>query len=425
MVTMTRLPNEISLWVGLASPRNTTDGGSKTPTTPATEPSQAVSCELLPDLLSSFVDTFVDFSVSGGLFLPPSSPATADDSATTPSDGSLPSLRTRYPNPSRLIAIGDLHGDLEKTKQAFHLASLIDGSDRWSGGNTTVVQVGDVLDRGGDELKILYFLEKLKREAERSGGNLITMNGNHEIMNMEGDFRFATKLGLKEFEDWAFWYQSGVKMKKLCAGFPEPEDVFKGIPKTFPGVKKEAWSGIRARIAALRPAGPMSTKYLSKNLTVAIVGDSVFVHGGLLVHHVEYGLERMNKEVREWIAGQSQSSTPSFLKPAAPSYCKGRDAVVWLRKFSEEDCDCSALEHVLATIPGVKRMIMGHTIQEGGINGICGNSAIRIDVGMSRGCNNGLPEVLEIDGYSQVRILTSNTLYRKSSNTAIASLVVE
>jgi hypothetical protein len=53
--------------------------------------------------------------------------------------------------------------------------------------------------------------------------------------------------------------------------------------------------------------------------------------------------------------------------------CTGRNAVVWLRKISDEvakNCDCSALEHVLATIPGAKRMIMGHTIhfQEVGIN---------------------------------------------------------
>ena len=65
-------------------------------------------------------------------------------------------------------------------------------------------------------------------------------------------------------------------------------------------------------------------------------------------------------------------------------------------------CDWSALEHAVATIPGVKRMIMGHTIQEVGINGVCGNRAIRIDVGMSKGCGNGLPEVLEINGSKEL-----------------------
>ncbi|CAI0430469.1 unnamed protein product [Linum tenue] len=367
------------------------------------------SCKALPELLSSFVDTFVDFSVSGGLFLP------ASPTSATPQDGALPPpdpFRTRYPTPSRLIAIGDLHGDLEKSKQAFRLAGLIDAADRWSGGSSTVVQVGDVFDRGGDELKILYILEKLKREAAKSGGNLITMNGNHEIMNVEGDFRFATRLGFKEFEDWAFWYQMGNKMKTLCAGLPNPKDIFEGIPRAFHGVKTDALNGIRARIAALRPGGPVSTKFLTNNLTVVVAGDSVFVHGGLLPQHVDYGLERMNKEVRDWISGSMGRS--------APSYCKGRDAVVWLRKYSEEvasKCDCSTLEHVLATIPGARRMIMGHTIQEGGINAICENRAVRIDVGMSHGCGNGLPEVLEINGNSQeVRILTSNPLYYKNKD---------
>lgn len=135
-------------------------------------------CNQIPNLLSSFIDTFVDFSVSGGLFLPP-----------PPS--SPPPIPTRLPSPSRLIAIGDLHGDLKKSKEALSIAGLIDSSGNYTGGSATVVQVGDVLDRGGDEIKILYLLEKLKRQAAIHGGNFITMNGNHEIMNAEGDFFFV------------------------------------------------------------------------------------------------------------------------------------------------------------------------------------------------------------------------------------------
>ncbi|XP_002524871.2 shewanella-like protein phosphatase 2 [Ricinus communis] len=367
-------------------------------------------CKDIPSLLSSFVDTFVDFSVSDGIFLP------SVDLQNEQTNGEYNDIRTWYPTPNRLVAIGDLHGDLEKSKQAFRLAGLIDGSDRWSGGSATVVQIGDVLDRGGEELKILYFLEKLKREAVKSGGNLITMNGNHEIMNVESDFRYVTKVGLEEFSNWAYWYSLGNKMKSLCVGLENPKDIFDGIPLTFRGVKQEYVHGIRARIAALRPDGPIANKFLSKNVTVLVIGDSVFVHGGLLAKHVEYGLERMNQEVRDWITGLAQKS--------APGYCRGREAVVWLRKFSDEvakNCDCSALEHVLATIPGVKRMIMGHTIQEAGINAVCDNRAIRIDVGMSKGCINGLPEVLEINGKSELRVLTSNPWYESKQKSFLDS----
>lgn len=267
--------------------------------------------------------------------------------------------------------------------------------------------MGDVLDRGGDEIKILYFLEKLKREAEKSGGSIITMNGNHEIMNVDGDFRFVTKSGLDEFRVWADWYCIGNVMKSLCGGLVKPSDPFDGVPLVFPGVKPEIVDGIRARIAALRPNGPISNRFLTKNVTVLVIGDSVFVHGGLLPKHVSYGLERINEEVKDWISGLRERVSSELVR--------GRNSLVWLRKFSDEvakNCDCSTLEHVLATIPGAKRMIMGHTIQEKGINGACDNRAIRIDVGMSRGCINGLPEVLEVNGKSEVRVLTSNPLYR-------------
>ncbi|KAJ4842544.1 Shewanella-like protein phosphatase 2 [Turnera subulata] len=367
------------------------------------EDGESPLCKNLPNLVSSFVDTFVDFTVSGGLF----SPSAQNHPDPTPPQPAAPKpLQTRYPAPPRLVAVGDLHGDLEKTKQSLRLAGVIDGQGQWAGGSSTVVQVGDVLDRGGEELKILYFLEKLKREASKAGGRLITMNGNHEVMNVEGDFRFVTKSGLEEFENWANWYSLGEKIKGLVSG-EKRKDLFDGIPLKFRGVKDDCVNGIRARIAALRPDGPVARRFLGENVTVLVVGDSVFVHGGLLPEHVEYGLERINKEVRDWVNG--------FRGKHPPGHCKGRDAVVWLRKFSDEKkgrCDCSALEHVLATVPGARRMIMGHTIQQSGINGACENRAIRIDVGMSKGCINGLPEVLEIVGGSELRVLTSNPAYQ-------------
>ncbi|KAJ4723731.1 Shewanella-like protein phosphatase 2 [Melia azedarach] len=359
------------------------------------------TCKDVTNLLSLFVDTFVDFSVSGGIFLRNPDSRTSQDASET---------ATRYPAPDHLVAIGDLHGDLEKSKDALKLAGLIDNSDRWTGGSTTVVQVGDVLDRGDDEIKILYLLEKLKTEAEKNGGKLITMNGNHEIMNVEGDFRYVTKNGLKEFENWANWYCIGNKMKTLCVGLEKPKDLFSGIPSVFKGIEEEYNDGIRARIAALRPNGPIAERFLSKNMTVLVVGDSVFAHGGLLKRHVEYGLEKINQEVRDWINGLAGS--------LAPRYCRGRNAVVWLRKFSDESkekCDCSALEHALATIPGVKRMIMGHTIQGEGINSACDNRAIRIDVGMSRGCGGGFPEVLVINRNSGLQVWSLKPSYQNNN----------
>lgn len=55
-----------------------------------------------------------------------------------------------------LLPVGDLHGDLIKTLNALSLAGVLkqddDGAPLWCGGDTIVVQLGDVLDRGDCEI---------------------------------------------------------------------------------------------------------------------------------------------------------------------------------------------------------------------------------------------------------------------------------
>ena len=80
---------------------------------------------------------------------------------------------TPLPQPERLIAIGDIHGDLQALKGALRIAGVLHAKkDQWTGGRTVVVQVGDQLDRGDDELAILALLRKLQRQAKRAGGGL-------------------------------------------------------------------------------------------------------------------------------------------------------------------------------------------------------------------------------------------------------------
>jgi hypothetical protein len=63
------------------------------------------------------------------------------------------------------------------------------------------------------------------------------------------------------------------------------------------------------------------------------------------------------------------------------------------RAEDEARCDCGALAQALGMLPGAARMVVGHTIQDAGINAACGDRVFRIDVGLSKGCGNGEPEV--------------------------------
>ncbi|MEM9058716.1 MAG: metallophosphoesterase, partial [Pseudomonadota bacterium] len=70
----------------------------------------------------------------------------------------------------RVIAIGDVHGDYNQFHALLREAGLIDERDRWAGGETHLVQVGDIPDRGPDTRKALDLLMALEKQARRAGG---------------------------------------------------------------------------------------------------------------------------------------------------------------------------------------------------------------------------------------------------------------
>ena len=77
----------------------------------------------------------------------------------------------------------------------------------WIGGDTVVVQVGDQVDKGGgevtndenSELRIINYLDKLNIEAKKNMGAVYSLLGNHEIMNVFGDFSYVS---LRELMVW-------------------------------------------------------------------------------------------------------------------------------------------------------------------------------------------------------------------------------
>ena len=92
----------------------------------------------------------------------------------------------------RVVAIGDLHGDYGQYIEVMKSAGLINKSGKWIGGETHLVQTGDVTDRGADSRKIIDHLVKLSKQAKKKGGYVHLLIGNHETMNVIGDLRYVS-----------------------------------------------------------------------------------------------------------------------------------------------------------------------------------------------------------------------------------------
>jgi hypothetical protein len=260
----------------------------------------------------------------------------------------------------RVVAIGDLHGDLDHARRALRPAGAIDDHDQWVGGRLVVVQTGDEIDRGDDDRAVIDHVEQWERQAAAAGGELVALLGNHEIMNASLDFRYVTAGGF--------------------AGFAS----FDGGSGSTSGLAPAA----RGRAAAFQPNGPDAALEARRPLIMKI-GDTVFVHGGILPKHVAYGLDRMNDELDLWLSGK---------RPVPPSVVVADDGPVWTRAYSADGNapDCPELSATLAAL-GARRMVVGHTVQRCGANSACDGAVWRIDVGLSR-FFGGPIEVLEIHG---------------------------
>lgn len=273
-----------------------------------------------------------------------------------------PRLETRHEEAQRIVAFGDVHGDLDATRRALRLAGAIDDDDRWIGGRLVVVQTGDQLDRGDDEVAVLRLLERLSRDAARAGGAVHVLNGNHELMNVQLDLRYVTEGGFRDFAR----VMTVPQIDDQLAQFP-PEQ--------------------RARVHAFRPRGEFARRLARRN-TVVVIGRNVFVHGGLLPEHVAYGIDRINAEIRDWMMGVL----------AEPVSASGENSPVWLRLYSSQpdETACATLDETLALL-GASRMIVGHTPHTEGITTYCSGRVWVIDTGMAR-AYGGPVEVLEIRG---------------------------
>jgi hypothetical protein len=267
-----------------------------------------------------------------------------------------------YPAAERLVAIGDLHGDLAATRRALRLAGATDPQDRWIGGKLVVVQTGDELDRGDSDRQIVELFDRLADAAQAAGGRVRPLIGNHEAMNVSTDFRYVTPGGFAAFAD------------------TDTSRVPRGVLEQLPVVE-------RGRAAAFLPGGPFARR-LGERDTIAVVGDTVFVHGGVTVAHVRYGIGRLNREVKRWMQGSGAQPGP-IAEPEGP---------VWTRRYSDDKAgvDCAGLGAALSAV-GAKRMVVGHTPHEEGVSSACDGRVWRIDTGLSS-YYGGPAQALEIRG---------------------------
>jgi hypothetical protein len=312
----------------------------------------------------------------------------------------------------RIVAVGDLHGDYDVWIDIARAAGLVDAKNRWAGGTTTLVQAGDIADRGADSLKIVRHLRKLEKEAAKAGGRVIVLLGNHEAMNMTGDLRYVDPGEYAAFRDvhsealrQAVWDANG-KLFTANYKLKHPEMNDKQV--------RDAWFasmplGMLEHQRAWAPDGEIGRWAVGLPAVVKL-GDSLFVHGGISAAYANVPVDEINRRVSAALKARETAQTSIINDPMGPLWYRGLitrgalDQEGWAVAIATNPALATAtrpsidaeLDMVLKGF-GVQRVVIAHTPNLPGIDISHGGKLVRIDTGNSR-YYKGQPSWLEITG---------------------------
>jgi hypothetical protein len=309
--------------------------------------------------------------------------------------------------PQRIVAVGDLHGDFDAWQAVARNAGVIDAKGHWAGGNTILVQMGDITDRWADSLKIARSLQQLQKEAPRAGGKAIVILGDHEAMQLLGDNRYTTAGEYAAFAD----DQSAARRDRVYeANRAALETAARAKdPKVTPEQIRAAWMAdhplgwVEHRLA-WGPSGELG-KWATRTPAVVEIDGTLFAHGGISAEYAKLPIDTINQRIAAAMAAGDDSPNTLLYDPLGP---------LWYRGLVRADPDAQAaraaakppapvvtqeqeVDAVLAAY-GAKRLVIAHTPNLAGIRISNGGRLALIDTGMSRAYGGPLTWLEIVDG---------------------------
>ncbi|MBT0552527.1 metallophosphoesterase [Riemerella anatipestifer] len=171
-------------------------------------------------------------------------------------------------------------------------------------------------DRGLNITECLWLVYKLEKEAEKQGGKVHFILGNHEMMNLKGELKYVRDKYHENADtlklDYGKWYANNTELGRWL--------------RTKNGVEK--------------------------------IGDFLFVHAGIRKDFPEkYNLKEINENIRKSIDTNFEKGKKR------DDVFIGNESPLWYRGIAKEDEAQKDVENTLAKYKSSK-MIIGHTIFE-------------------------------------------------------------
>jgi hypothetical protein len=217
--------------------------------------------------------------------------------------------------PDKMLIISDIHGNFKGLQMILTGAGVLNNNLNWFFGKGHLVIEGDFFDRGINVTECLWLIYKLEKEAEKCGGKVHLILGNHEIMNMKGSYR-------------------DVRYKYF-------------INSIILDLNYKNWYSSDSELG----------RWLRSKNSIEKIGNFLFLHGGISKDFPKgiLSITEINDSIR---AGIDKNFSKGEL---SKNIFLGNSGPLWYRGLVKETENLEEIEQTLKSLNAVK-MILGHTI---------------------------------------------------------------
>jgi len=274
--------------------------------------------------------------------------------------------KTTYDDGKPILAISDIEGGYKTFRDFLIHSKVIDADLNWTFGKGHLVLVGDFVDRGWSVTQVLWFIYKLEQDALQNGGFVHFIIGNHELKNLQGNYKAAA-------------------------------DKYLAVANILGKSQVDLYN-----------SHSFFGRWLSTKNSLEKINGNLFAHGGL---HPEIANTRLNlDEINEIIRKNYYTPYyPKREKTVDNLLTSTKTGICWYRGYFKEDLSQEEVELGLEKF-NAKTIVVGHTLQAK-VNRQYKGKVIAIDVKHPKDYHKNWPK-----GKSEGLLIENNQYYRVFAN---------
>jgi Calcineurin-like phosphoesterase len=258
----------------------------------------------------------------------------------------LATEKSEFSDVKKMFILSDIEGNFHALRTLLQANGVINEKLDWTFGTGHLVLTGDFFDRGIQVTEVLWLIYSLEEKAKADGGYVHFILGNHEIMNLSGDYRYVHQK----------YMENAVLLK---------EDY-----RNFFGTQSELGQWLR-----------------TKNV-VEKIGDMLFAHGGIsaAVNSSDISVSRINKLARPYYT----DSTFQYKDPKV-ELLYSEVGPFWYRGYYMDKAKASQSQvDSTLSLYKVKYIATGHTIVADTVSVHFNGKVFDTDVHHAKGHSEGL-----------------------------------